>query len=152
MPGVLEPDANILDIGCGSGYLAAVFARLNPKAKVYGVDYIPELVQLSYKNLRKADGDLLDGGNIQLHTGNGWNGFAEGAPYSCIHVGAAAATLPRALSDQLKVGGKMIIPIGPDGGNQVLYLVERKAEGNNEEALKVEPLMGVRYVPLVDRN
>jgi len=139
---------SILDVGCGSGYLTAVFGRmfgdrakkdvkkaipmvLN-RGKVYGIDVIPELVELSRRNMMKADGDLLldktkdgSGAVVELIASDGWGGYPPGSPYNAIHVGAAASTFPIQLMKQLAVGGMMVIPVGPDGGTQYLYKVER---------------------------
>ena len=112
-PALVRPNARILDVGCGSGYLTAVFARLNPSATVYGVECRPELVELSRNNLMKGDGDLLSGGRVVVVHGDASQGYPYGAPYDAIHVGAAAEELPMALVNELKVGGMMLIPIGP---------------------------------------
>ena len=66
-------------------------------------------------------------------------------PYDVIHVGAAAPVLPPALVEQLAPGGKMVIPVGPDGGNQQIMAVTRSADGRD---VVTEPLLGVRYIPL----
>jgi len=92
---------------------------VQPGGMVYGMDYLPGLVRLSERNIRKADGDLLDHGVVVLVTKSGWEGWEEHAPYDAIHVGAAAVEIPGKLVEQLKVGGRMIIPLGPDGGSQV---------------------------------
>ena len=151
----------ILDVGCGSGYLTACFGRLVDKGsptnligkpgKVYGIDYIPELVDLSKTNIMKQDKDLIDSDTVQLQVGDGWKGLPAGAPYHAIHVGAAADGLPKHLMTQLAVGGTMIIPIGPEGGFQNLYKIDRVAESPSfkESDYTIKPLIGVRYVPLV---
>jgi len=90
-------------VGCGSGYLATAFARLNPSCTVYGVDYIPELVELSRANIAKGDEELLVSGRVQLAVADGWQGWAADAPFSVIHVGAAASRIPPDLLRQLKV-------------------------------------------------
>lgn len=148
---VVVRDARILDVGCGSGYLTAAFARLNPYSQVYGIDHMIELVQLSNLNMRKSDGDLLDSGRVHLQIADAWDGYAPGAPYDLIHVGAAAATVPTNLLLQMKIGGKMFIPVGPDGGNQKLLFIERSFSGSDlEKDFTFKELMGVRYVPLVN--
>ncbi|KAL3788539.1 hypothetical protein ACHAW5_009385 [Stephanodiscus triporus] len=175
----------ILDVGCGSGYLTAVFGRmvhpkkdnnrksllpsLSPSAsllndgKVFGIDVIPQLVQMSARNIMKEDGDLLDSNIVEVAVRDGWKGFPEGAPYNAIHVGAAAATFPIELMKQLAVGGIMVVPVGPDGGEQYLYQVERvgdqgqvvgevgsdDSKGFQEDDYNVRRVLGVRYVPLV---
>lgn len=82
---------------------------------------------------------------------NGWEGLPEIAPFDVIHVGAAAAKIPSALLAQLKLEGVMIVPVGPDGGHQSLYLVKRIKEEPTLHSSHFESveLMGVRYVPLV---
>merc|ERR1711916_141370 len=70
LPNANNPNAKILDVGCGSGYLAAVFARLNPTSKIYAIDYIPELVELSRRNIMKADSDLISSNQVKLIAGN----------------------------------------------------------------------------------
>jgi len=109
----LKPGSSALDVGSGSGYLLAIMHQLvSPRGRVVGIDHIPELTEMSVKNLR-ADGrgDALDDGTIKVVTGDGRQGFAKGAPlnYSAIHVGAAAPTMPQALIDQLASPGRMFI-------------------------------------------
>lgn len=175
---------SILDVGCGSGYLTSVFGRMvEPKAnrktkklsfsesssttlnegKVYGIDVVPELVEMSRTNIQKEDGDLIDSNTVQVMVRDGWKGYPEGSPYNAIHVGAAAATFPKDLMSQLAVGGVLVIPVGPDGGMQYLYQVERVGDsgdivgvsssdtfkGFHEEDYQVKRVLGVRYVPLV---
>jgi len=144
----LRDGGKVLDVGCGSGYLLACFGRLDPTLEVFGIDVVSELVDMSRDNLQKSDGDLLVNGRIKLDVRDGWKGWAENGPFNVIHVGAAAASVPEALLHQLKVGGVMIIPVGPDGGNQELLKIVRESEG--DEFLQ-KSLMGVRYVPLVKR-
>lgn len=148
----LRENANILDVGVGSGYLSAAFAKLNPSAKCTGIDVYPELVALARENVMKEDADIRD--RVEIPDAcNGWSGYLPNAPYDVIHVGAAASNLPTALISQLKVSGKMVIPVGPDGGNQVLLQVVRTHDNSSglslEEQCEITDLMGVRYVPLV---
>ena len=79
-----------------------------------GVDYIEPLTTLAKTNLAKEGRDKDN--RIEIHTTDGWLGWSAQAPYDAIHVGAAAASLPDALVEQLANGGRMVIPIGPDGG------------------------------------
>ncbi|CAG7849804.1 Protein-L-isoaspartate O-methyltransferase {ECO:0000256/RuleBase:RU003802} {ECO:0000256/RuleBase:RU003802} [Serendipita indica DSM 11827] len=160
----IHPDAHILDVGSGSGYTVAVFHHLikttssartkgtvTPSAispgKVVGIEHIRALVDWSVGNL-KSDGlgGALDKGEIVMVTGDGRKGWAAGAPYDVIHVGAAAPEIPQALIDMLKAPGRMFIPVGPDGGDQDIWTVDKDAEGN----VKKTRLFGVRYVPLTD--
>lgn len=103
-PSLEGDNVKVLDVGVGSGYLAAAFARFNPKAQVVGIDIIPELIQMSRENIEKSDADILP--RVKLIVANGWEGCPSEAPFDAIHVGAAAATLPRVLLRQLKEGGE----------------------------------------------
>lgn len=156
-----ETHLKILDVGCGSGYLTSCFGRLvekgNPldlKGNVYGIEYVQELVNMSKANINKAESDLLQSGTVTVMPGNGWKGLSAAAPFHAIHVGAAADSFPSALMSQLTVGGRMVIPVGPDGGYQNLYRVDRVAKSPTfqESDYVIKQLLGVRYVPLVHGN
>jgi len=164
----------ILDVGCGSGYLTACLGRwfqsrerptgasspaiLGRPGLVFGIDIYPHLVSLTKENIMKKDGDLIQNGIVQVKVANGWNGWPEEAPFDAIHVGAAAADFPHELALQLKLGGVLIVPVGPVGGVQNLYKVERVGEKSTNAAtgfvqsdFSVHELLGVRYVPLVQQ-
>jgi protein-L-isoaspartate(D-aspartate) O-methyltransferase len=136
-----RPNAKLLDVGSGSGYFCALLAAANPTAHVVAIEVVPELVELSKKNLAKWNGveRLPD-----VRQGNGWEALGD-EEYDAIHVGAAAATLPKALVKALKVGGVLLIPIGPHDETQYLTVVRKRSRDDVTE----ERLMGVRYVPLV---
>lgn len=85
-----RPGASVLDVGSGSGYLAACFARMIGTGHVVGIDVNQRLVDWGRSNVEKADGDLLKSGVLELHAGDGWRGWPARAPYDAIHVGAAA--------------------------------------------------------------
>jgi protein-L-isoaspartate(D-aspartate) O-methyltransferase len=110
----LQPGCTALDVGSGSGYLTAAMASLvGPTGKVVGIDHIPELVEWSRDNVRR-DGhtSLIDSGVLSLHVRDGFDGYADAAPYDAIHVGAAPERIPDALKQQLKPGGVLILPVG----------------------------------------
>jgi protein-L-isoaspartate(D-aspartate) O-methyltransferase len=139
----LVSGARVLDIGCGSGYVASCMARMvGAEGLVIGIDHLKPLVDLALENIRKTDGDLLDSGQLVVLHGDGWKGCPQDTLFDCIHVGAAAETIPTALMEQLNHGGRMVIPVGKQ--SQYFYQIDRKADG---EYIKTQ-LMPVRYVPL----
>ncbi|RFT14898.1 MAG: Protein-L-isoaspartate O-methyltransferase [Candidatus Saccharicenans subterraneus] len=125
----------VLEIGTGSGYQTAILAEI--VREVYTVELIPELSARARAVLEK-----LGYRNIQFRVGDGTLGWPEHAPYEAILVSAAPASVPPALVEQLKPGGRMIIPVGTDF--QELVLVTRKETGWDEQRL-----IGVRFVPLI---
>lgn len=130
----LEGTERVLEIGTGSGYQAAVLAEL--VQRVYSIEIIPELSYQAQKVL-----DILGYTNIEFKIGNGYFGWPDAAPFDAIIVTAAPEKIPQTLIDQLKIGGRMIIPVGDFFQN--LYLVEKKEDG-----IKKENKLPVRFVPL----
>merc|ERR1712151_1378844 len=142
----LRPGCRALDVGCGSGFLSAVMAHLvGPSGLVVGIDYLEPLVSLSHKNVSKSHSDLLESGNLRLDVGDGWKGCPQDGPFDAIHVGAAASEMPRCLLEQLKLGGRMVIPVGQVGRTQAFMQVDKDLQGNITE----QRLVDVMYVPLV---
>eukprot|EP01108_Squamamoeba_japonica_P000077 TRINITY_DN10095_c0_g1_i1.p1 TRINITY_DN10095_c0_g1~~TRINITY_DN10095_c0_g1_i1.p1 ORF type:complete len:225 (+),score=33.22 TRINITY_DN10095_c0_g1_i1:97-675(+) len=140
----MTPGKRVLDVGVGSGYLAACMALLvGETGKVVGIDVVPELVDLAEKNLN-AD-NKLELEQLTIRIGDGWAGSPDDGPFDAIHVGAAAAETPKSLLEQLANGGRMVIPVGPEGENQLLIQYDKDDDGKITEKI----LMGVRYVPLV---
>jgi protein-L-isoaspartate(D-aspartate) O-methyltransferase len=136
----LEPGMTVLEVGGGSGYHAAVMAELvGPAGHVYSVERMPELAELARENLKRAGI-----GNVTVILADGSLGLLEHAPYDRISVAATAPDVPEPLKQQLKPGGKMVIPVGRD--YQELYLVTRK------NGFSVERKMGVIFVPLIGRE
>jgi len=141
MTDLLEPEADhsILEIGTGCGYQTAILSRLC--ATVYTVEVVRELGEAAADRLQS-----LGYGNIEFLIGNGYTGWPEHAPYDGIIVTAAASHIPPALVEQLKPGGRLVIPVGEPYGYQNLMLVE-KDEG---EELRTRTILGVAFVPLVE--
>nr|ADX35909.1 GH18536p [Drosophila melanogaster] len=89
---------------------------------------------------------MLDSGQLLIVEGDGRKGYPPNAPYNAIHVGAAAPDTPTELINQLASGGRLIVPVGPDGGSQYMQQYDKDANGKVE----MTRLMGVMYVPLTD--
>jgi protein-L-isoaspartate(D-aspartate) O-methyltransferase len=133
--GVSEGD-QVLEIGTGSGYQAAILAQL--VGHVYTIEIIEPLAE-------QAKAALAGQGyeNVTVRRGDGYFGWEEHAPFDAIVVTAAPDHIPQPLVEQLKIGGRMIIPVGPVGGFQTLWLVTRESE----DEVQTRNLGGVRFVP-----
>lgn len=144
----LKPGMYVLDVGSGTGYLTACFAfMVGAQGRTVGVEHIPELVDFSIKNIKKsAAAPLLKEGSLSIHVTDGREGWPEFAPYDAIHVGAAAPEIPPALIEQLKPGGRLVIPVGKIC--QDLKVVDKNTDGT----LIIQSETSVRYVPLTSRE
>ncbi len=131
-----EPRDRILEIGTGSGYQAAVLARL--VKRVYTVERIAALIERAQSRFR-----ALKLRNIRVKYDDGSLGWPEQAPFDGILVTAAAREVPAALIEQLAIGGRMVIPVGDDDG-QELRIIDRTPDGVREERVEF-----VRFVPLL---
>lgn len=146
-----EQAQRVLDVGSGSGYLCAAFAKLlGPTGKVYGIEHIQQLVNLARRNTEKNHSKLLDSYRIYFICEDGRKGFLPGAPYDIIHVGASSPDVPQDLIDQTKVGGVIIIPVGGIDQEQVMKIYKKKSDGNLEDIS--HHAWTVRYVPLTDAS
>ncbi len=135
----IEPEDRVLEVGAGSGYQTALLAELS--SNVYAVERITELTQRAREVL-----DELGYTNVALVTKDGTTGWAKYAPYDSILVGAAAPRVPDALVEQLKVGGRLLIPIG-DRHHQQLTLVRKVTDEGTDEQV----ITGCVFVPLIGR-
>ena len=137
---LLGVDSNsvVLEVGTGSGYQAAVLAEV--VSKVYTIELIASLGDAARRRLEE-----LRYGNVEVRIGDGYKGWPEKAPFDAIVVTAAAPRVPQALLDQLKPGGRMVIPVGGEGGMQYLKLLVKRADGGADE----KRVLPVRFVPLV---
>jgi protein-L-isoaspartate(D-aspartate) O-methyltransferase len=134
----IKPDDKVLEIGTGCGYNAAVLAQL--ASKVYSIEIIDWLAELSKKNLQK-----MDSSNIESRHGDGYEGWPEHAPFDAIELTAAPAAIPDSLKQQLKIGGKLLAPVGRL--QQELTLLERISEHEFKET----KLLPVRFVPMTGK-
>ena len=135
----LRGDEAVLDVGTGSGYHAAILARL--ARHVFSIEVHPELSTGAGRALAGAQV-----GNVTLVVGDGTRGLPEHAPYDAVNVAAAAGGgVPQALAEQLTPGGRLVAPVSD--GDQRLVLARRTPEG-----LAVTELERVRFVPLVTRG
>lgn len=130
----------VLEIGTGSGYQAAILSKL--VNTVYTVERISALLNIARKRFY-----LAKTRNIRAKLDDGALGWPEFAPYDGIMVTAAAENLPEALISQLKLGARLVIPIGPTNGAQDLFVYTKLAQGYRQERL-----IGVQFVPLVEGN
>ena len=137
----LKPDHVVLEVGTGSGYQAAVLAKL--ARQVFSVEVIGELAERARAALA-AEGFS----NVEVRIGDGAAGWPEHAPFDAIIVTAAAPDVPQTLIDQLRSPGRMAIPVGAPHAEQELMLIEKDTEGavNNQRVLPVAfvPLTGDR--------
>lgn len=135
----IKKGEKVLEIGTGSGYQSAILAELTDK--VYSVEIIEELGKRADRVLKSL------GYRVRIKIGDGYNGWEEYAPFDAIIVTCAPDHVPPPLIQQLKIGGRMVIPVGPPGLYQTLWLIKKE----KEDKLIYKNLGDVLFVPLVRR-
>jgi protein-L-isoaspartate(D-aspartate) O-methyltransferase len=140
MTELLEPAKRdrVLEIGTGSGYQAAVLARL--VKRVYTIEIVPELAKLARERLA-----ALRYRNVTVRDGDGYKGWPEEAPFDRIILTAAPPEIPQALVDQLRRGGRMVAPVGENPFTQELVVVEKTASGE----IRRRSVRPVAFVPMI---
>ena len=140
MTELLRPDTHhmVLEIGTGSGYQAAVLAKL--VHHVYTIEIVPELGRNAKAALKRLSYD-----NISVRVGDGYKGWPEEKPFDRIIVTAAPEKVPEALIDQLKPGGRMVLPVGPRWWGQDLLVIEKDERGK----VVRKNTIPVRFVPMI---
>lgn len=134
----LQPGQKVLEVGTGSGYQAAVLAELG--AQVFSVEIVASLAKSAEATLAR-----LGYSNVKVKLGDGYLGWPENAPFDAIIVTAAPEKIPPPLVQQLKRGGRMVIPVGGRFDGQDLLLVEKRSDDETVTSKKLP----VRFVPLV---
>jgi protein-L-isoaspartate(D-aspartate) O-methyltransferase len=132
---------HVLEVGAGSGYAAAVMSLL--AKRVYAIERRPELARTAAERLRR-----LGYSNVELKTGDGGAGWPEVAPFDAVLVAAGAPTAPDALKRQLKIGGRLVAPVGPDLQDQRLIRLIRTGENLFAE----DDLGAVSFVPMIGEH
>lgn len=133
----IRPGDDVLEIGSGCGYQTAVLAKL--ARHVYAVERIETLADQAKTNLQRAGVE-----NVTVRVGDGFEGWPERAPFPCILCAAAPGEVPEELIDELAVGGRMVLPVGPHGLQKMIRLT-RHADGS----VKREDLGAVAFVPMI---
>ncbi|MEP3210053.1 MAG: protein-L-isoaspartate(D-aspartate) O-methyltransferase [Maribacter sp.] len=136
----LNKEDRVLEIGTGSGYQAAVLAKIVDS--VYTIEIVESLAWAAQKRLKK-----LGYANVVVRAGDGYHGWPKKAPFDAIMVTAGADSIPQPLVDQLKQGGRMIIPVGPQNGVRQLVLLTKK-----KNKIVKRNLMAVRFVPFTRKD
>jgi protein-L-isoaspartate(D-aspartate) O-methyltransferase len=127
----------VLEIGAGSGYQTAILAELS--REVYSIELVPALAERASHTLAR-----LGYHNVRVRAGDGYQGWPDYAPFSRIIVTAAPEEVPQALVEQLAVGGRMILPVGPVAGDQELLILAK-----SEDRVTTARSLPVRFVPMV---
>ena len=135
----VKKNHKVLEIGTGSGYQAAILAKLADQ--VFTIEIIEQLGDIAKTVLKENNYN-----NVIVRIGNGYEGWEEEAPFDRIIVTAAPEKIPTVLINQLKKGGRMIIPVGQTNSEQHLWLIKKNING----IVKKEKILPVRFVPMVN--
>ncbi len=138
----LAPGDTVLEIGTGSGYQAAVLATVLSQGYVHTIEIVTDLAVAARKRLHGLGYD-----NVKVHTGDGYRGLPEQAPFAGIIITAAAKDVPQPLLDQLAPGGRLVMPVGRDGDVQWLTVFEKLPDG----VLTRQVVLPVRFVPMTGK-
>jgi protein-L-isoaspartate(D-aspartate) O-methyltransferase len=134
----IEPGDKVLEVGAGSGYAAAVIGQI--AREVVAIERQPELVEVARERMKR-----LGYSNVEILEGDGTRGCPAKAPFDAILVAASGTHVPKALVEQLAIGGSLVMPLGGQGWGQQLVKVTKRPGG----ALEHQNLGGVRFVPLI---
>ena len=137
----VKPGDRVLEIGTGSGYQAALLAEL--AGTVYTIEIVEPLAREAAERLKR-----LGYRNVMTRTGDGYQGWPEHAPFDAIMVTAAPREVPQPLVDQLKPGGRLVVPVGGQAAGQSLLLIGKQPDGK----ISRRTILAVRFVPLTDKS
>ena len=137
----VKPGDRVLEIGTGSGYQAAVLAEL--AGTVYTIEIVEPLAREAARRLT-----ALGYRNVVAKVGDGYRGWPEHAPFDSIMVTAAPRAVPQPLIEQLKPGGRLVVPVGGQAAGQELLLIQKNPDGT----VTRRTILAVRFVPLIDKS
>ena len=138
------PGEKILDVGSGSGWTVALLSELvGSRGKVYGLEIISELVEFATANVSKYG--FIKQGTASIQQGDGSQGLSDFAPFDKIIVAAAALSVPNKLIEQLAIGGRLVIPVGPEMSEQEIVVIDKM----DSKRIKEKRFSGFIFVPLV---
>ena len=141
----LEENMKVLEIGTGFGYNAAVVGEvMNKKGHVYSIERLESLAKIAKENLKVTGYENV----VDIIIGDGTLGYEKEGPFDRIYGTAGAPYIPEGLKKQLKIGGKLLIPVGDDLNSQELICITKKSENTFEE----KSLGGVRFVPMIGKH